>query len=73
VYFGIVFVISGVIGLITPPVGSVLTVVASAGKLPIATVNRGVTPFVIALVVVLGLMVAFPALVTAPAAWLARR
>lgn len=73
VYFGIVFVISGVIGLITPPVGSVLAVVASAGKLPMSTVNRGVTPFVIALTAVLGLMVAFPALVTEPAAWLSRR
>lgn len=73
VYFGIVFVISGVIGLITPPVGSVLAVVASAGKLPLSTVNRGVTPFVIALVAVLGLMVVFPELVTAPAAWLSRR
>jgi tripartite ATP-independent transporter DctM subunit len=72
VYFGIVFVISGVIGLITPPVGSVLAVVASAGKVDFATVNRGVTPFIVTQVLLLALMIVFPQLVTVPAGWLGR-
>jgi TRAP-type C4-dicarboxylate transport system permease large subunit len=72
VYFGIVYVLSGVIGMISPPVGSVLAVVASVGKVEFATVSRGVTPFMLTQVLLLSLMVAFPQLVTVPAAWLSR-
>ena len=72
VYFGIVYVLSGVIGMVSPPVGSVLAVVASVGRVEFAAVSRGVTPFMLAQVLLLGLMVAFPALVTVPAAWLSR-
>jgi TRAP-type transport system large permease protein len=72
VYFGIVFVMSGVIGLVTPPVGSVLAVVASAGKLEYDVVSRGATPFIATQLLLLGLLVAFPQMVTVPAAWLAR-
>ncbi len=72
VYFGIVYVLSGVIGMISPPVGSVLAVVASVGKVEFATVSRGVTPFMLAQVLLLGLMLAFPPLVTVPAGWLSR-
>jgi tripartite ATP-independent transporter DctM subunit len=72
VYFGIVYVLSGVIGMISPPVGSVLAVVASVGKVEFATVSRGVTPFMLTQVLLLSLMVAFPQLVTLPAAWLTR-
>ena len=72
VYFGIVYVLSGAIGMVSPPVGSVLAVVASVGRVEFAAVSRGVTPFMLAQVLLLGLMVAFPALVTVPAAWLSR-
>lgn len=72
VYFGIVYVLSGVIGMISPPVGSVLAVVASVGKVEFAAVSRGVTPFMLAQVLLLALMVAFPQLVTVPAGWLTR-
>jgi len=72
VYFGIVYVLSGVIGMITPPVGSVLAVVASVGKIEFATVSRGATPFMLSQVLLLGLMVVFPQLITVPASWLAR-
>jgi tripartite ATP-independent transporter DctM subunit len=72
VYFGIVYVLSGAIGMASPPVGSVLAVVASAGKVEFGTVSRGVTPFMLAQVLLLALMVAIPPLVTVPAAWLSR-
>jgi tripartite ATP-independent transporter DctM subunit len=72
VYFGIVYVLSGVIGMVSPPVGSVLAVVASVGKVEFATVSRGVTPFMLTQMLLLALMVAFPQLVTGPAAWFAR-
>ena len=35
VYFGLMFVLNGSIGLITPPVGTVLNVVASVGRMPL--------------------------------------
>jgi tripartite ATP-independent transporter DctM subunit len=72
VYFGIVYVLSGVIGMVTPPVGSVLAVVASVGKVEFAAVSRGATPFMLTQVLLLGLMVVFPQLVTVPGSWLAR-
>lgn len=72
VYFGIVFVISGVIGLITPPVGSVLAVVASAGRVDFGRVSRGCTPFTVSQVLLLALLVVFPDLVIVPARWLSQ-
>lgn len=72
VYFGVLFVLNGVIGLVTPPVGTVLNVVAGVGKMKMDQVARGVIPFLIADVVVLGLLVAFPQIVIAPMNFLYR-
>lgn len=66
VYFGVLFVINNAIGLITPPVGTVLNVASGVAKVPIADVIRGVMPFMIAQLVVLFLMVLFPSLVLVP-------
>jgi tripartite ATP-independent transporter DctM subunit len=66
VYFGVLFVLNGVIGLVTPPVGTVLNVVAGVGKMKMDQVARGVIPFLIADTIVLALLVAFPQLVIAP-------
>jgi TRAP-type C4-dicarboxylate transport system permease large subunit len=66
VYFGVLFVLNGVIGLVTPPVGTVLNVVAGVGKMKIDQVAVGVVPFIIADLVVLGLLVMFPQLVLVP-------
>jgi tripartite ATP-independent transporter DctM subunit len=70
VYFGVMFIINNSIGLITPPVGVVLNVVAGVGKMRMDDVTRGVVPFVAAQFAMMFLMVLFPALVTVPAAWL---
>lgn len=70
VYFGVLFIINNAIGLITPPVGTVLNVVAGVGKMRIDDVTRGVLPFMAAQVAVMFLLVLFPAIVMVPLRWL---
>ena len=69
VYFGVLFIMNNAIGLVTPPVGTVLNVVAGVGKLKMDAVTRGVVPFMIAEFALLFLFVLFPQLVTVPAKW----
>ncbi|MDB5942277.1 MAG: dehydroascorbate transporter [Ramlibacter sp.] len=66
VYFGVLFIINNSIGLITPPVGTVLNVVAGVGRMKMDDVTRGVWPFMIAQFIVMFLMVLFPQLVMWP-------
>ncbi len=69
VYFGVLFIINNAIGLITPPVGTVLNTVAGVGRLSMDTVVRGVWPFMLAQFGILFLLVLFPDLVMVPARW----
>ena len=69
IYFGVLFIINNSIGLVTPPVGTVLNVVAGVGRMKIDQVTKGVLPFMLAEFVILFLMVLFPQLVTVPAKW----
>ena len=69
VYFGVLFIMNNAIGLVTPPVGTVLNVVAGVGKLKMDAVTKGVVPFMIAEFILLFLFVLFPGLVTVPAKW----
>jgi tripartite ATP-independent transporter DctM subunit len=70
VYFGVLFIMNNAIGLVTPPVGTVLNVVAGVGKLRMDDVTRGVIPFMIAQFGVLFLLVLFPSIVLVPLRWL---
>lgn len=70
VYFGVLFIINNAIGLITPPVGTVLNTVAGVGRISMDTVTKGVWPFMLAQFVILFLLVLFPELVMVPARWL---
>ncbi|MFN7125950.1 L-dehydroascorbate transporter large permease subunit [Rhizobium sp. TH135] len=70
VYFGVMFIMNCCIGLITPPVGVVLNVVSGVGRVPLGKVITGVTPFLLAQVLVLLLLVLFPDIVIVPAQWL---
>ncbi len=70
VYFGLMFVLNGAIGLITPPVGTVLNVVAGVGRISMHQVVKGVNPFLLTYVLILALFTAFPQLVTQPVVWL---
>jgi tripartite ATP-independent transporter DctM subunit len=69
VYFGVIFIMNCSIGMITPPVGVVLNVVSSIGKITIAQAARGTLPFLLAELAVLVALVLFPVLVTVPAGW----
>jgi TRAP-type transport system large permease protein len=70
VYFGVMFIINNSIGLVTPPVGTVLNVVAGVGRMKMDEVTRGVVPFMVVQFIVMFLMVLFPQLVMVPARWL---
>jgi len=67
VYFGVMFIINNSIGLVTPPVGTVLNAVAGVGRMKMDDVTRGVMPFMIVQFAVMFLMVLFPQLVMWPA------
>ncbi|MDB5872561.1 MAG: dicarboxylate transporter-DctM subunit [Ramlibacter sp.] len=69
VYFGVLFMINNAIGLITPPVGTVLSTVAGVGKVSMDAVTKGVWPFMVAEFALMFLMVLFPQLVMVPARW----
>ena len=58
IHFGLVLVLAGGIGLVTPPVGSVLFIGTAIGKITIAQSLRTIWPFWLAGVIVL-LLVAF--------------
>jgi tripartite ATP-independent transporter DctM subunit len=69
VYFGVLFIINNSIGLVTPPVGTVLNVVAGVGRMRMDDVTRGVLPFMAVQFIVMFLMVLFPQIVMVPARW----
>ena len=69
VYFGVVFILNTVMGLLTPPVGTVLNVACSAGKINMERIVKAVWPFLLAEVIILLLLILFPPLVTVPAAF----
>jgi TRAP-type transport system large permease protein len=70
VYFGVLFIINNAIGLLTPPVGTVLNVVCGVGRIPMHEVIKGVWPFLVSQLLVMGLLVVFPQLVLTPLRWL---
>ena len=73
VYFGVLFIINNAIGLLTPPVGTVLNVVCGVGRIPMHEVIKGVMPFLLSQVVVMGFLIAFPQLVLTPLKWMLAR
>jgi tripartite ATP-independent transporter DctM subunit len=62
IHFGVVMILAGGIGLITPPVGSVLFVGAAIGRIEVAKTLRTIWPFYGAAALVLLLVALFPAL-----------
>jgi TRAP-type C4-dicarboxylate transport system permease large subunit len=71
IYFGILLVVYIELGAITPPVGMNLfaTVAASDGGVSIDQILRGIMPFILLNVVVLGLFLVFPEIIQ----WLPRQ
>jgi tripartite ATP-independent transporter DctM subunit len=72
VYFGIMFIMNNAIGLITPPVGTVLNVVCGVAKISMDEAFKGVLPFLLAQLAVLFLLILFPGIVTVPLEWMLR-
>lgn len=70
VYFGVMFVMVGCVGLLTPPVGTVLNVVCGVARINMETICRGVWRYVAAYTLLLVLLVIFPELITIPASWM---
>lgn len=62
VHFGIIMMLNLGIGLVTPPVGSVLFVAAAVGGLPVEKAVKTIWPFYLALVASLVLVTYVPAL-----------
>lgn len=63
VYFGVIMSINLGIGLITPPVGTVLYVATGVADISLEELVKAIIPFLITLLIVLGLLIAFPQLV----------
>jgi TRAP-type transport system large permease protein len=66
VYFGVLFIMNNAIGLVTPPVGTVLNVVCGIAKIPMSGAIKGVVPFMVAQTIVMFLLVVFPQIVMWP-------
>jgi len=62
VHFGIIMIVNLGIGLLTPPVGSVLFVGCAIGKVTIEQVTRSIWPFYIVMFIVLMLVTYVPAI-----------
>ncbi len=69
VYFGLVFILNNVIGLLTPPVGTVLNVACAAGRISMERLIVAIIPFFLVEVGLLFLFIVFPQLVTVPLSW----
>jgi len=62
VYFGVIMVVNMEIGLLTPPVGMALFTMQGVFDVPLSEIIRGVMPYLVILIVFLGILVAFPQL-----------
>jgi tripartite ATP-independent transporter DctM subunit len=62
VHFGMIMMVNLGLGLVTPPVGSVLFVGCGVGKVKMEEVVRNIWPFYLAMLVVLGLVTYIPAM-----------
>ena len=68
-HFAMAIVLNLTIGLVTPPVGGVLFVMTSVGRLRFELLSKAILPLVAAEVVVLFAVVLFPALSTTVPVW----
>lgn len=60
VHFGVVVVLNAMIGLITPPIGLLLFIVANITRAPMKSIVRDVLPFLFILLFVLGVVTVWP-------------
>jgi TRAP-type transport system large permease protein len=70
VYFGVLFMMVNAVGLITPPVGTVLNTVCGVSGVSMEAATKGAMPYLVTQMILILLLILFPALVTVPASWL---
>ncbi len=63
-HFAIMLVLNLTIGMVTPPVGPVLFVISTVGRIRLESLSRAILPLLLAEFVVLGVVIAFPAVST---------
>ncbi len=64
IWFGVLIVVVMSVGMLTPPVGMVVYTLSGICKKPVGTIFRGVVPFILAEIVVIILLIAFPGIAT---------
>lgn len=64
IFFGVMTTLNMMIGILTPPMGMALFVVAQVAKIPVSTVTKGVLPFLIPIGLTLIFITIFPEIVT---------
>jgi tripartite ATP-independent transporter DctM subunit len=70
IYFGVIFILNNAIGLLTPPVGTVLNAACGAGKVSMDDLMKDVMPFLLIEMAVLLLLIIFPEIVLVPMKWM---
>jgi tripartite ATP-independent transporter DctM subunit len=68
-YFGVMFVMVGTLGLIHPPVCTVLNVVCGVAKISLESATKGIWPFLLTYIVLITLFIIFPGIITMPMTW----
>ena len=68
-YFGVMFILVGTLGLIHPPVCTVLNVVCGVAKISLESATKGVWPFLLAEAILVFLFVFYPGFITLPMTW----
>ncbi|OOF51331.1 TRAP transporter large permease subunit [Rodentibacter trehalosifermentans] len=64
VFFGVMTTLNMMIGILTPPMGMALFVVARVGNMSVSTVTKGVLPFLVPIFAMLILITVFPQIIT---------
>jgi len=68
-YFGVMFILVGTLGLIHPPVCTVLNTVCGVARISLESATRGVWPFLLMEAILVFLFVAYPQFITVPLGW----
>ncbi|MGN0008388.1 MAG: TRAP transporter large permease subunit, partial [Desulfovibrionaceae bacterium] len=69
-FFGLIFILNLGIGVITPPVGTVLYVVCGIGNIKIGALIRNLLPFLLVEIFLLLLLTLCPEISLTPLRWL---
>ena len=62
--FGIIMILTLMVGLLTPPFGMVLFVLCKVGNFPLTRMIKAVVPFIIPVLIVIAIMIMCPQIIT---------